>query len=65
MNTVAETPLKRLGSLEKNPKLARWVEEVTQLCKPDRVHWCDGSREEYQSMLRLMTPCHCWHAFTT
>ena len=39
----------------KNPKLARWVEEVTQLCKPDRVHWCDGSREEYQSMLRLMT----------
>ena len=25
MNTVAETPLKRLGSLEKNPKLAQWL----------------------------------------
>jgi len=34
--------------------LARWVEEVAQLCRPDRVHWCDGSPEEYQAMLRLM-----------
>ena len=38
----------------KHTRLRTWVEEVAQLCKPDRVHWCDGSPEEYQAMLRLM-----------
>src|SRR5262249_21207677 len=41
-------------SAPKHKKLAQWVEEVAQLCKPERVQWCDGSSDEYQSMLRLM-----------
>ena len=38
----------------KHKGLTAWVEEVAQLCKPDRVQWCHGSHGEYQAMLRLM-----------
>ena len=27
----------------KNKKLAEWVQEVATMCRPDHVHWCDGS----------------------
>jgi len=38
-----------------NRQLVRWVEEVARMCKPEGVHWCNGSQAEYQGMLQLMT----------
>ena len=38
----------------RNRQLVEWVEQVARLCNPDRVHWCDGSEQEYQAMIRLM-----------
>jgi phosphoenolpyruvate carboxykinase (GTP) len=38
----------------KHKQLTQWVDEVGQLCKPDRIHWCDGSPAEYEAMQRLM-----------
>ncbi len=38
----------------KNERLKAWVQEMAELCKPDKVHWCDGSDEEYQHMCNLM-----------
>ncbi len=38
----------------RNKQLAQWVEEVAQMCRPDKIHWCDGSPAEYQEMRRLM-----------
>ena len=37
-----------------NTKLRDWVEEVVALCQPDRIHWCDGSQEENDSLCEEM-----------
>lgn len=34
----------------KNRRLNAWIEEVVQLCEPDEVHVCDGSKEEYDTL---------------
>ncbi len=44
-----------LGSPTAAPgELRRWVEQVAARTRPERVHWCDGSDEEYASLLASM-----------
>jgi phosphoenolpyruvate carboxykinase (GTP) len=38
----------------RNKKLIEWVEEVALLTTPDRIHWCDGSAEEYDELCQLL-----------
>ena len=30
-----------------NKHLIRWVEKMAELCRPDAIHWVDGSQAEY------------------
>jgi phosphoenolpyruvate carboxykinase (GTP) len=38
------------AALTKNQKLIAWVEEFADLTRPDSIHWCDGSAEEYDRL---------------
>ena len=37
-----------------NQELKRWVSEVSNLCHPGRIQWCNGSTEEFDALCALM-----------
>jgi len=37
-------------SFVKSEKARTWIRDMADLCKPDSVHWCDGSSAEYDRL---------------
>src|SRR5437868_372532 len=35
-----------------NQRLQAWVGEWAELLQPARIHWCDGTAEEYDALCR-------------
>ncbi|MFC1574023.1 phosphoenolpyruvate carboxykinase (GTP) [Candidatus Latescibacterota bacterium] len=43
-----------MESMVKNEKLKSWVKEVADMCQPKNIHWCDGTKEEYDHLMNHM-----------
>ncbi len=48
MTDIAQNPPTTLDALN------QWVMEVARLTRPDRIHWCDGSDAENQTLIEAM-----------
>ena len=46
--------LERPTEPTKHVALIAWVREISELTKPDRVEWCDGSDEEWARLTQLL-----------
>jgi phosphoenolpyruvate carboxykinase (GTP) len=53
--TPAVSPMSEMTAPPtQNKKLVAWVEEIAALTKPESIHWCDGSSEEYDRLCQTL-----------
>ena len=38
----------------KNAKIRAWIEDIRKMCTPDALHICDGTKEEYDTLMKKM-----------
>jgi phosphoenolpyruvate carboxykinase (GTP) len=48
------SPTSEMTAPTQNKKLVAWVEEIAALTKPDSIHWCDGSADEYDTLCQTL-----------
>src|SRR5512133_809500 len=41
-----------MGSTTTHAKLQQWVKEMADLCQPDSIYWCGGSKAEYDKYVK-------------
>jgi phosphoenolpyruvate carboxykinase (GTP) len=37
----------------KNSKLVAWVDEIAKMTQPDNIVWCDGTKAEYDALMKI------------
>jgi phosphoenolpyruvate carboxykinase (GTP) len=36
-----------------NPRLLAWIDEVTKMTQPDHIVWCEGTKAEYDALIKI------------
>src|ERR1700691_6632890 len=49
-SAIASQPLSNTTPPTTNKHLIRWVEKMADLCRPEAIHWVDGSKDEYDAI---------------
>ncbi|HYL17986.1 MAG TPA: phosphoenolpyruvate carboxykinase (GTP) [Burkholderiales bacterium] len=50
MHAAQRAPATIIPEFVRHAELKRWIGDVVGLTRPDRVVWCDGSRQEYEDL---------------
>jgi phosphoenolpyruvate carboxykinase (GTP) len=50
----SSSPSEHIFSEKNHEKLNSWVNRVAKFCKPEKIHWCTGSQEEYDSLTEAL-----------
>jgi phosphoenolpyruvate carboxykinase (GTP) len=53
-SALPSEPSLNAAPLTSNKHLIRWVEKMADLCRPDSIHWVDGSKREYDAICDLL-----------
>ncbi|WP_026182297.1 phosphoenolpyruvate carboxykinase (GTP) [Leeia oryzae] len=51
---MSQSPLMQAPAFVRHERLIAWVAKVAALTEPDRIHWVDGSQEEYDALAKQM-----------
>lgn len=49
-NSPVDSNTLQIPAYVRSSRAIQWVREMVALCKPDQVHWCDGSDDEYNQL---------------
>jgi len=54
LGLTLDAPVESIPEYVTHRQAIAWIREVAELCQPERIHWCDGSQDEYDRLCQEM-----------